>query len=361
MQSRRHKIVLLTTTVLIALSCTAKAGAQFGAVQRTLFRGLELAGNRLFISSPQGGPFFDDNIFNQRVEYNRAGDGYTYEQWRFFGEDSFGNPTTLDLGPLKFDLGRDPTLLGNAQPIGLHTRAGFTQRFIPEIFFQQETAQRFTDVFAGTSAVQAAPLRYDITLNTGVQDFQWFGNILLDTSGRINALGFYDFQLRLTNVGTFTADGMLVGDQQDTDFDLGPINVSGNVVFDLLAAVAASVAGPDAAMPLRAGSAAAQRDKSIDEILARANAGETLSEEEVQTLVNHVLVLAILQDPLTSLTTGIPAEQTLGDAIRISLTPADPSDIAGQTAAVPEPGTLGLLAAAAAVLWLRRLPRLGTS
>ncbi len=338
--------------------CPAVARAQFSSLQRNLFRGLELAGNHTFVSSPQNGPFFNDNIFAQRLEFNRAGDGYTYEQWRFFGEDSFNNPNTLDLGPLKFDLGRDPNLVASNQPIGLHTRAGFTQRFIPEVFFQQETAQRFTDVFAGTSTVQPTPIRYNITLNTGVEDLTWTGNILLSTSGRINALGFYDFNFRLTNVGTFNADGALASDQETTDFEVGPVNASGQIVLDLLASLAqAAAGGTNAAVPLRVASGAAQRDKSIDEIIAKANAGETLTDDEARTLVNHALMASLFDNPLATVMGDIPASQTVNDAITVSLAPGDPAaiDSATLTAPVPEPGTLGLLAAAWLFLSLSRI------
>jgi hypothetical protein len=120
----------------------AKAqGINVGDFASVLFRGAEFAGDPLFLSSPQGGPLFDFNDFTQRVEFNRAGQGFTYEFFRFFGPDSFGNVNTLDLGPFKLEIGPDGTL-GQAQRVGLHSRTGFTTTFIPEVFFQAETGQR---------------------------------------------------------------------------------------------------------------------------------------------------------------------------------------------------------------------------
>ena len=71
MQPRRIRILV---TLGIAVGAMGEpAQAQFGGLQRTLFRGAYYSGNHNFLSSPQGGPLFDNNIFDQRVEYNRAG------------------------------------------------------------------------------------------------------------------------------------------------------------------------------------------------------------------------------------------------------------------------------------------------
>ncbi|MCA9297329.1 MAG: hypothetical protein KC983_12450, partial [Phycisphaerales bacterium] len=127
-----------------ALFSTASARAldlSPGSLAQTLFRGAEYAGNPQFLSQPQNGPLFNFNAFTQRVEYNRAGDGYTYEFFRFFGSDSYGNQNFLDLGPLNVQLFPDQAL-GQSQYTGIHGRTGFTTRFIPEVFFEAETGER---------------------------------------------------------------------------------------------------------------------------------------------------------------------------------------------------------------------------
>lgn len=357
MHSRRKLVFTSAVIAVLLVAWPTPAQAQFGSgFGRTLFRGLEYAGSFNFLSSPQNGPFFNDNIFAQRVEQNRAGGGYTYEQWRFFGTDSYNNSTTLDLGPLKFDLGTDPQLANVNAQVGVHTRTGYTTTLIPEVFFQQETAQRQTSGFSGQTIAQPLPIRYNVTLNTGVQDLQWTGNVFLDTSMRINMLGFYDYDLRLTNVGTFDADGALIVDEEVTDFDIGPIDTSGHIVLDAIAFLFQALGGPGAAVPVEIVSAAAQKEKTIDEIMAQVEAGEDLSDEDVAALMHHVFTAALFQDPLATLSGSIPAGQAINDALSVSFTP-DPDALTNTPQSIPEPGTLGLLGVAAGILGYGRSRR----
>ena len=87
------KNITLVLCLLVAVGAFAEpAHAQFSSLQQMLFRGATYTGERKFVSNPQGGPLFDNNLFSQRLEFNRTGQGYTYEQFRFFGTDSFNNP-----------------------------------------------------------------------------------------------------------------------------------------------------------------------------------------------------------------------------------------------------------------------------
>jgi hypothetical protein len=323
----------------------AKAqGINVGDFASVLFRGAEFAGDPLFLSSPQGGPLFDFNDFTQRVEFNRAGQGFTYEFFRFFGPDSFGNVNTLDLGPFKLEIGPDGTL-GQAQRVGLHSRTGFTTTFIPEVFFQAETGQRNFNQFSGVTNFSTEPLRYRATFNTGIQDFEWAGNMLIDTDGRINALGFYDFTLRLTNVGSATADGVALQNEEITDFDVGPINVSGNIGLDIISGLLQASGLTPAAAPTRIASGAAQREKSVEELLAQLEAGEGLTDEEAQFLIQQMFITAFQSDPLGFILNGIPDEVPGFEALTLGLTADGPGPSPNAVAAaVPEPGTMLLVA-----------------
>jgi hypothetical protein len=338
----------------IILGLTPGASAQFGSLQRTLFRGAEYAGNNLFLSSPQGGPLFENNIFRQRVEFNRAGQGYTYESFRFFGPDSFGNTDTLDLGPFKIELGIDPVLLQSSQPVGIHNRAGYTTRFIPEVFFESQTGQRSFNQFSGLTTFTPTPLHYAVTFNAGIQDFEWSGNALIDMGGRINVLGFYDFDLQFTNVGSHEANGLFLQDEQVTDFDVGPINVSGNVLFDAVAGLLQADGAATDAIPPRIFSGAAQRGKTLDELLNRLDAGEALTEQEVRFLAQEMFTAAFVSDPLGVLTNGMPSEIPGFEGFSMAVTASAQDEGVGgvpdDLAPVPEPGTLALIAAAAATL-----------
>lgn len=342
--------VVCTTTLAIT------PDAAMADIGRALWRGFAYAGNPNILSSPQNGPFFNSNQQFQRLEYNRLGNGYTFEQWRFFGPDSYNNPNTLDLGLLKFQLGREPALVGTNDAVGLHTRAGYTTTFIPEIFFQQETAIRSQNVLAGTSTAVASPLKYTITVNTGVQDVTIDGNILLSSSGRLNALGFYDVQARLMNDGTYDTSGVIVVDSTETDFDIGPINVSGNVVMDVISTIAQLVSGNNIpAIPTRILSGAAQKERGLDELVAAMQAGEELTGEERASLIAQTLQSAFENDPLGALVNGLPGGSVGNDAVTLSFSRGEDVPVVLGGNAVPEPGTLMLLGSAGAALgWFRR-------
>ncbi len=279
-----------------------------GSLARNLFRGTEFAGNPNFLSTPQNGPLFNYNNFSQRIEQNRTGDGFTYEFFRFFGADTYGNPNFLDLGGLQVELSPDPAL-GQTQYTGFHGRAGYTTRFIPEIFFDLETGQRvFSSQFQqGANTFNVEPIGYRVSLNTGIQDMQWSGNVLIDSSVRINALGFYDAEVRIVNRGGMTSDGILVSDEQVTDFDSGPVDISGHIVLDALAGLFQTNGNPATSAPFQIGSAAAQRSAIADELMARVELGERLTDEEVQILVEEMFMTAFAVDPIGTIMNGLPA------------------------------------------------------
>ena len=133
MQLRRNSVIV--TLVCFSGLVVQSAQAQFNHIG-TLFNGAyftnrgslfnlaHYTGDHTLISNPQGGPLFDNNIYDQRLELNRTGQGYTFEQFHFFGPDSFDNPNSLDLGAFKVQLGRDPTVTTNPQPVGIHSKIG---------------------------------------------------------------------------------------------------------------------------------------------------------------------------------------------------------------------------------------------
>ncbi|HVP10751.1 MAG TPA: PEP-CTERM sorting domain-containing protein [Phycisphaerae bacterium] len=332
-----------------------------GDFQQTLFRGLEYAGNYNYQVSPQGGPLYNFNQYSQAIQYNRVSGGYTFESFRFFGPDSWANPNTLDLGPIKVQLGTDPTVLQNGQPIALHSRVGYSTRLIPEVFFDQQTGQRIFNQFTGISNFSPAPLNYTVTVDTGVQDFSWTGNAFVDMHGNMNALGFYDFRMRITNVGDYTVDGAVVKDEQVTDFDLGPINASGNVLMDLIGGVWQATGAQTSAIVPRVLDDASQKDKRLDSLLARLRAGEKLSDDDMQYITQSMIAAAFRADPLGVMQNGLPSEVPGFEGLSLAFSqPTQGTDVpATTTSLTPEPGTLVLVASAAAVAaalrrWRRR-------
>lgn len=345
--------LIVSFVTLASLNTAAAQDLSVGSFFQGLFRGAEYAGNPLFVSNPQNGPIFNFNDFSQRIERNNAGDGYTYEYFRFFGPDSYDNPNWLDLGPLQVQLFPDPTL-GQAQNTGIHGRVGYTTRFIPEIFIETETGQRvLTQNFAGgASTFNVEPIGYNISLNTGIQDTEWGGNILIDQRANINALGFYDVEFRLVNNGEMTTDGVFAADEVVTDFDTGPINVSGHIVLDLLAGLFQNNGNAATAAPFAIGSGAAQRDIVVDELMAKLDAGERLTDDEVSLLVENMFVTAILDDPIGTLLNGLPTTIPGFEGLGLELVGSTGDgnvNIDRNLDTAPEPGVLLMFGIAGAV------------
>lgn len=351
MQLRKTLVfIIVLSTGFVA----PKAEAQFSGLQQFLFQSFRQVGDRTASIFPGGGPLFENNIFDQSIRYNRTGDGWTYEEFRFFGPDSFNNPNTLDLGPLKIQLGPDATLLGNPNPVGIHNSVGYTTALIPEVSFRSQTGQRAFNVFSGQTNFSPVPINYEVTMNTGIQDYQWSGNILVDANGRVNAMGFYDLDMRVMNVGQSTADGFVVHDEQVTDFDTGPISVSGNILFDALASIAQGLGQTGAAAFPRSISGASGDINSskakVEEIMARIRAGEPVSDEDMSFIMQQMFVTAFVNDPLGFMQNGLPAVVPGFEGLELAVSEEQPDP--ETYTSVPEPGTLLLLGSAAAVTGL---------
>ncbi|HWL92885.1 MAG TPA: PEP-CTERM sorting domain-containing protein [Phycisphaerae bacterium] len=340
-----RNVALFSFAGFAVAAAAAPAEAQFGGLQRTLFRNLGFGLEPDLISTPQNGPLFNFNNFHQRLEYDRVADGYSYEFYRFFGEDSYGEDTFLDLGAFKLELTPDLTL-NQSQQTGFHGRVGYSTRTIPEVHFLAETGQRAFNQFSGVSTFSKEPIRYVATLDAGVQKYEWTGNMQIDSEGSINALGFYDFNLRLVNVGGFTADGVLVEDEQVTDFDTGPIDLSGHIGLDLIGSLLQADGNDLAAAPPRIFSAAAQKERTADELMGAMKEGEKLTEEEVQFMIEQMFIQAFMDDPIGFFLNGPQAALSQIEGLEIEMSPAGPEAGDAPTdspEAVPEPGTLLLI------------------
>ena len=88
----------------------------------------------------------------------------------------------------------------------------------------------------GNGAI-AQPFSYTLAADSGAAATLIEGTILLDATFSINALGYYDVGLRVSSRQDVTQEGLFAGEPQENDFDIGPINVSGNIFADLLAMV----------------------------------------------------------------------------------------------------------------------------
>jgi hypothetical protein len=272
--------------------------------------------------------------------------GLTYIDWRFNAtRDVIGNGYTINgavnYNNREFDFGNaDLTLTGPMVFTGSYTKRG-----IPELELSLNTAN--------------IPLQYQFNINTGAQDLTATGSVLIDISTTVNKYGFYDQLFQISNRGTYETDGYLLRNGDTLDFDIGPIDIHGNLYFDALAVLSEplfDLAGVENVFTKLTGRAQKAADFSLqrDALLARLEAGEQLSDQEIEDLVNSAIVSAMLggESPDQAF------EELLAQNVLTQI--GDPTATATdlpELEQVPEPATLMLMTGALAGLLLcRRRP-----
>ncbi len=262
-----------------------------------LYRGLDV------LATPSGFPVFPlpDGGFGNgqrqgrlRIVPDAAGRGYTLEFDRTFGVDTRGRPEVLDLGPYELELN------GSMQ-----ATAGFTRR----------------GYLVGNVDFTTSNLSYRMSNKSGLQDYELTGVLNVQQSMEVNQFGFYTLSLNVNNTNaTLTQDGVIARNSEDVSFDVGPINIEGNIYFDalvgLLGAIGVDTSGLTALSPK------SPIDRIADALSAEFNqatqvAGETYSADRARQLLASDLVTGPQQP----------------DAL-----------VAPVINLIPEPGTLVLLA-----------------
>jgi len=90
---------------------------------------------------------------------------------------------------------------------------------------------------AASSDVNATPLSYNLNFDVGGQQTSITGTLLIDGAVSLNRLGWYELNIDTSSRQTVVNDGRFDNGQKNFDFDVGPINVRGNIFADMLAAV----------------------------------------------------------------------------------------------------------------------------
>lgn len=275
----------------IAVSLSWAIPAQAGLFS-DLYDGL------IYFTTPSDGPLnfgSDGTAFNGsrsgrvRITENQLGDGFAVEINRAFGADSQGRPEILDLGA--FELQLDGVLASTLS----YTSRGF---------------------LVGNSDLSVQNLQYAIRGKTGAQDVELTGTLNVGHTLEINQFGFYTMNLAVNNTDSqATVDGVVVRDVDETNFNVGPITIEGNIFFDafvgLLGSFGADISGLQNAFP----------ESPIDRITQAFNAQ-----------MNQIV-----------------AGQSLQTALPLSAVTAQPvSSVEPQAITAPEPASLtGLLALSA--------------
>ncbi len=189
----------------------------------------------------------------------------------------------------------------------------------------------------------AEPLGYALNYDVGAQSTKVSGTLLLDADLSLNGFGFYDLQLTYSSRQDVERDGRFTAADSTHDFDVGPINISGNIFADALAMLTAPLfeqAGQ--ANPFDSFSGRAQ----LTEVL-RASASQTqsllVSGDDPGDTSLTMMNFGPVGGPLNAVNNPLPAGNTFGSIARG--TPGAP---------VPEPATLVLMLLALPAVLLRR-------
>lgn len=309
----------LCWAVFVIVVGWSAAVAEAGPWQ-TVWRGLDV------LATPLGGPVSttaDGTRVNGarsgrlRIVPSGIGGGFQLEFDRTFGVDSRGRPETLRVDGLT-----NITLDGATQlTLGYNGKGAF------RLYHGDFTANN---------------LAYSVRTTDGIQDVQLAGALSVANSFEVNPLGFYTLSVNVRNTDSqLRLDGVLVQDQQKTNFDIGPIVIRGNVFYDTgLAALSALGVDTTDLEKVFPRSPAPQIDQAIRDALQDAGLEAGTAEMKLVPLVAQ----AVTDQTTDEIVAGLVAGNALaGECSNCS-----------SALVVPEPGTLALFGAGAIALWYWR-------
>ncbi len=192
----------------------------------------------------------------------------------------------------------------------------------------------------------AQPIVYSFSFDSGTNSTQIVGNFLFDIRGKINQFGSYDLSLQASNRQTTFLDGRFEDFATgNADFDLGPLDLEGNIVADFLATVTDpffEAAGLENIFAEFSGRVFREQQAFdiVSALQAKVDAGGKLNEDELTRLSAVAFFANLLGD----------------DVPDTSFVSADALDITPGTipSSVPEPTTALLLSLGATVMLRRR-------
>jgi len=321
-KDRAMKRIALGLLVLFAAQGAVTAYAGF---VDNIYRGLEI------LTTPLGGPLStasDGTVFNGsrsgrvRIVPSGIGEGYQLELDRTFGVDSRGRAETLHLGGVA-----DLTLSGPIQITAGYNGRGMFRTYRGEF--------------------GASNLGYLLRTKTGAQDATIAGTFNTSTAFEVNPLGFYNLAVDISNSNaSYALDGVVIRDEQDMNFNVGPINIQGNIYYDMVLALLNS-AGVDTS--------------DLEELFPRSPIG-TINEAIQDAIQQRDVVAgvssenshaALLARAVIGQDAG--AAETLFADLAIAPSVTATADAATTPAlAVPEPGALLLLTFGAGTVWYWR-------
>ncbi|HEY3246617.1 MAG TPA: hypothetical protein VGM03_25000 [Phycisphaerae bacterium] len=211
-----------------------------------------------------------------------------------------------------------------------------------------ETNKFFPQTLDFQLNTRGAPLAYTLISDVGGQRTAFVGNALVNVNGRINAFGFYDLQINVADRQNVTSEGRFDNvTNEPQDFNIGPINVRGNIFADALAALFDPFFAASGTPNIFASfSGRTQAQQQLDSTLGRArqlvDRGGVLSQSDVDSIVGTAVISEMLG--------GRPADLSFLDGAVAAAEGA--AGAGGHSGLVPEPATLLLMAPA--IFWLGR-------
>ena len=203
--------------------------------------------------------------------------------------------------------------------------------------------------FSISAGAQGNPLTYIYESDVGGTGLRVEGSTLFNVAGSVNQFGWYDLQFEWSVRQSSSSTGRYSNsDNELMDFDIGPIDVSGNLFADLLATVTDPFfesTGSENIFAAFSGRTARENalQSTVSELRAKAAAGLPLSKQEVRELVRMAAEARIHGDDVPS----------LGFLQQPDLRVVEASGTM-MPQVVPEPSTLALLLIPALVCLRRR-------
>jgi hypothetical protein len=203
----------------------------------------------------------------------------------------------------------------------------------------------FTTAITGDA--EATPLSYVLNYDAGSQSTQIKGSLLVDGRFSLNEFGFYDLELTYSSRQNVDNEGRFADSRQMYDSDIGPINVSGNLVTDALALLTnpiferAGYVNPFASF---------SGEGSISDLLISSDSSV---REELASGSNPV------DDELAKLLGGTFFGSPTATAVRTTASPNQPQGVSATAgaSAVPEPAVLLLMLLGVPAILRRRSRR----
>jgi hypothetical protein len=189
-----------------------------------------------------------------------------------------------------------------------------------------------------TAGAPGNPLIYNFVSDTGGTEVNIDGSQVFQVVGSINQFGWYDMRVQLSGRQTVTSTGRFANsDGEVMDFDVGPIDVSGNLFADLLATITDPFyqsAGFENIFASFSGRTARESalDSTVSKLRAKMAAGIDLTSAEVSRLVTLATTAQLHGDDVPAL-----------DFLNLSYGDDPQAQAPVVQRAVPEPSTIGML------------------